>query len=680
MDYKPSNFEEKWLAFWQENQTYSSDYTDIPNPYYVLEMFPYPSGKLHMGHVRNYTINDVMARWKRMMGYNVLMPMGWDAFGLPAENAALAKNLSPSEWTYSNIATMKKQLISLGLAIDWSREITTCSADYYKWNQWLFLRMLEKGIAYKKTGTVNWDPKDKTVLANEQVIDGFGWRSGVKVEKREIPMYYLAITKYSKQLVQGLEKLEWPDRVKTMQENWIGRSSGLQASFKHSIFDDSNTLISNGLLDVYTTRPDTIMGVTFVAIAPEHPISSFLTSINPQVELFVNNHKSALTEAEIATREKAGINTQLSVEHPLTKEKIPLWISNYVIMSYGNGAVMGVPAHDERDFEFAKKYKILIKQVIQPKLKSNEFDVAHWKEWYSKKENCICINSGKYSGLDRNEAVKKIISDVEKLNLGKRKTETRLRDWAISRQRYWGTPIPIIHCNKCGSVSVPDDQLPVTLPENITPDGSGNPLLDSKNFIETNCPKCGGIAKRETDTMDTFIDSSWYFLRYCCFDSQDKMVDSRVDYWLPMDQYIGGIEHAVLHLLYARFWIKVMNDLGLIEFREPFKNLLTQGMVLNQTFYKKDKDGKQTFYNPDEIKVKRDKRGKVIGAFLSADKSQVLIGGSEKMSKSKNNGVDPESIILKYGADPARILPFLLHPHNKAWSGLATRLKVRISF
>ncbi len=676
-NYNPQKIEQKIQKKWEVNQQFKAVENDSKFPkgkYYACSMLPYPSGRLHMGHVRNYTINDVIARWKRMIGFNVLMPMGWDAFGLPAENAAMAKNLSPSEWTNSNISSMKKQLQSLGLAIDWSREFSTCSPSYYKWNQWLFLKMLENGTAYQKTGLVNWDPVDKTVLANEQVIDGFGWRSGAKIEKREIPMYYLSITKYSKTLLNGLKNLDWPKRVKTMQDNWIGRSTGLTFSFSHEIRDQKDKLINDGRLNVFTTRPDTIMGVTFVAISVEHPIADYAASISPKVADFILNCKSGnQTEADLAMREKEGVFTGLTVNHPLTNKKIPLWISNYVIMSYGDGAVMGVPAHDERDFYFAKKYEIEIKQVIQPVKESKKiqkFDTLNWKDWYASKENSICINSGKYDGLTREKAVDEITSDIEKLKIGKKTTQTRLRDWGISRQRYWGTPIPIVNCKVCGSVPVPEKDLPVILPENIKPDGLGNPLQNCKEFYETKCPKCFGDAHRETDTMDTFIDSSWYFLRYCSFNSEQSMVDSRVDYWMPMDQYIGGIEHAVLHLLYARFWTRVMKNLGLISFEEPFEKLLTQGMVLNQTFFKKTQSNKIVFFNPEEVSVQRDHKGKIIAATLIKDDSQVTLGSSEKMSKSKNNGVDPQKIIDLYGADTARLFTIFASPPEQTleWS------------
>ncbi len=512
-------------------------------------MLPYPSGKLHMGHVRNYTINDVMYRYLRMNGYNVLMPMGWDAFGMPAENAAMANNVPPAKWTYDNIAYMKKQMQSMGLAIDWSREVATCSPDYYKWNQWLFLKMLEKGIAYKKTGTVNWDPVDQTVLANEQVIDGRGWRSGALVEKREIPMYYMRITQYADELLNDLEGLGWPERVKIMQQNWIGKSFGVNFGFPYEIDGEQK------VLRVFTTRADTIMGVTFCAVAAEHPLATRLAQDKPELQAFIEECKrGGVAEADVATMEKKGMATGFYVTHPLTQEQVEVWIGNYVLMSYGEGAVMGVPSHDERDFAFAKKYGLPIKQVVA--LEGKEYSTDAWQEWYGDKNGTL-VNSGKYDGMTYTQAVDAIASDLKELGLGDKQVTYRLRDWGVSRQRYWGTPIPIIHCATCGDVPVPEQDLPVVLPEDLVPDGTGNPLAKSEAFVNCTCPKCGAPAKRETDTMDTFVDSSWYFYRYAAPDAK-TMVDARTDYWMPMDQYIGGIEHAILHLLYSRFWAKVI--------------------------------------------------------------------------------------------------------------------------
>ena len=672
--YQPKAVESRAQAAWQAANAYVSKENDPRFPkgkYYACSMLPYPSGKLHMGHVRNYTINDVMTRSLRMQGYNVLMPMGWDAFGLPAENAAMANKVAPAKWTYDNIAYMKQQMLAMGLAIDWSREVATCAPDYYKWNQWLFLKMRERGIAYLKTGTVNWDPVDQTVLANEQVVDGKGWRSGAVVEKREIPMYYLGITKYAEELLNDLNGLGWPERVKIMQENWIGKSTGVRFAFPHQIKDADGGLIHDGKMYVFTTRADTIMGVTFVAVAPEHPIATAAAKNNPKLSAFIDECKAGgVAEADIATREKEGLPTGLFVTHPLTQQQVPVWVGNYVLMSYGDGAVMGVPAHDERDFAFAKKYGLEIKQVIQKTSTKVEFSAESWQEWYADKDGVVCVSSGKYDGLNHEAAVNTVASDLEKLSLGEKRIQFRLRDWGISRQRYWGTPIPIIHCKDCGEVPVPEKDLPVVLPEDLVPDGSGNPLNKDERFLKVNCPKCGKPARRETDTMDTFIDSSWYYMRYCSPDQQDAMVDQRHDYWMPMDQYIGGIEHAVLHLLYARFWTKVMRDIGLVKFNEPFSNLLTQGMVLNETYYREDEAGRKTWFNPAEVDVEFDDKGRPIHARLTRDGKPVLMGGTEKMAKSKNNGIDPQALIDRYGADTARLFTMFASPPEQTleWS------------
>ena len=672
--YQPKAVESQAQAAWQAANVYTAKENDPRFPkgkYYACSMLPYPSGKLHMGHVRNYTINDVMTRSLRMQGYNVLMPMGWDAFGLPAENAAMANKVAPAKWTYDNIAYMKQQMLAMGLAIDWSREVATCAPDYYKWNQWLFLKMRERGIAYLRTGTVNWDPVDQTVLANEQVVDGKGWRSGAVVEKREIPMYYLGITKYADELLNDLNGLGWPERVKIMQENWIGKSTGVRFAFPHRIKDADGALIGEGKMYVFTTRADTIMGVTFVAVAPEHPIATAAAKLNPQLSVFIEECKAGgVAEADIATREKEGMPTGLTVQHPLTGADVPVWVGNYVLMSYGDGAVMGVPAHDERDFAFAKKYGLAIKQVIQKTSTKAEFSAESWQEWYADKENVICVNSGKFDGLNHEAAVNAVASDLEKLSLGEKRIQFRLRDWGISRQRYWGTPIPIIHCKDCGEVPVPEKDLPVVLPEDLVPDGSGNPLNKDERFLKVDCPKCGKPARRETDTMDTFIDSSWYYMRYCSPDQQAAMVDQRNDYWMPMDQYIGGIEHAVLHLLYARFWTKVMRDIGLVKFNEPFTNLLTQGMVLNETYYREDAAGRKTWFNPSEVDVEFDDKGRPIQAKLVSDGKPVLMGGTEKMAKSKNNGIDPQALIDRYGADTARLFTMFASPPEQTleWS------------
>ena len=659
--YNPHAIERAAQQYWEETDAFRATETGDKPKYYCLSMFPYPSGKLHMGHFRNYTIGDVLARYHRMKGYNVLQPMGWDAFGLPAENAAMANGVPPAKWTYDNIAYMKKQLKSLGFAIDWSRELATCKPDYYRWNQWLFLRMLEKGLVYKKTGTVNWDPVDQTVLANEQVIDGRGWRTGAPVEKREIPMYYMAITQYADELLAALDRLPgWPERVKTMQANWIGKSYGVRFAFPHDTKGEDGKLIQGGRMYVFTTRADTIMGVTFVAVAAEHPLAARAARDNPRLAAFVDECKrGSVMEADLATMEKKGMPTGIFVTHPLTGEKIEVWVANYVLMGYGEGAVMGVPAHDERDFHFAKLHGLPIKQVIN--VQSSAFTTDHWQPWYESK-NGVCINSGKYNGLGYHEAVEAIAADLQARGLGEKQVLYRLRDWGISRQRYWGCPIPIIHCDACGDVPVPDEQLPVVLPEDCVPDGTGNPLNKRADFVNCACPKCGKPARRETDTMDTFVDSSWYYARYACADNSQSMVDERTAYWMPVDQYIGGIEHAILHLLYSRFWTKVMRDVGLVKYDEPFANLLTQGMVLNEIFFRKTGSGRISYFNPADVEIKVDDKGNRLGAILRSDGQPVESGGIGTMSKSKNNGVDPQALIDEYGADIARFFMMFASP------------------
>ncbi|HEX3845993.1 MAG TPA: leucine--tRNA ligase, partial [Steroidobacteraceae bacterium] len=654
----------------------------------------YPSGRLHMGHVRNYTIGDVLSRFMRMNGKNVMQPMGWDAFGLPAENAAIANGVPPAKWTLDNIAYMKAQLKSLGFALDWSRELATCTPQYYRWNQWLFLRMLEKGIAYQKTGVVNWDPVDKTVLANEQVIDGRGWRTGAPVEKREIPMYYLKITAYAEDLLAALDHMPgWPDRVRAMQSNWIGRSEGVRLGFPYEIGGE------RGVLYAFTTRADTLMGVTFCAVAPEHPLASHAAAGDPAVAAFVEECKRGpAIESELATQEKRGIATGLDVRHPLTGKAIPVWVGNYVLMSYGDGAVMGVPAHDERDFEFAQKYGLPIEPVID--VAGRPYSTDAWQPWYS--EHGRLIHSGKYDGLDYGAAVDAVARDLRSQGLGEKRTTWRLRDWGISRQRYWGCPIPIIHCGACGIVPVPEDQLPVVLPVDLVPDGSGNPLNKDRDFLSVSCPRCKGAARRETDTMDTFVDSSWYFLRFACPDNDRAAVDSRVSYWLPVDQYIGGIEHAILHLLYARFWTRVMGEIEPFSFKEPFANLFTQGMVLNEVYFRKQGSGRIEYFNPAQVTklgagaegaeqhaaehgkggAEHGRRGAEHGrggtehgrgavrAILKADGQPVEFGGIVTMSKSKNNGVDPQSLVDEFGADTARLFTMFAAPPEQTleWS------------
>jgi leucyl-tRNA synthetase len=666
-------------AHWNANDAYRVSEDTGKKKFYACSMLPYPSGKLHMGHVRNYTINDMLARYLRMNGHNVLMPMGWDAFGLPAENAALKNGVPPAKWTYENIAYMKQQMQAMGLAIDWSREVATCDPSYYKWNQWLFLKMLEKGIAYRKTQVVNWDPVDQTVLANEQVIDGKGWRTGAVVEKREIPGYYLNITAYAEELLDhvqiGNPKATlngWPDKVRLMQENWIGKSEGVRFAFPHTIQDASGAPIGDGRMYVFTTRADTIMGVSFCAVAPEHPLALHAAAGNKALAAFIEECKTGgTTEAELATQEKKGMDTGLTVTHPLTGEEVPVWVGNYVLMSYGDGAVMGVPAHDERDFAFAKKYGLQIRQVVAAE--GETFSTDAWADWYGDKQRAVCVNSGAFDGLPYKAAVDAVAAQLAARGLGEKKTTWRLRDWGISRQRYWGTPIPMIHCAEHGAVPVPEKDLPVVLPQDCIPDGSGNPLHKHEGFhAGVVCPVCGQPARRETDTMDTFVDSSWYFMRYCDPGNSEKMVAEGADYWMPMDQYIGGIEHAILHLLYARFWTKVMRDLGLVKVDEPFTHLLTQGMVLNHIYSRRTAKGGKDYFWPHDVEHVLDEGGKIVGAKLknpaTSGDGLLPVGtpidyeGVGTMSKSKNNGVDPQDLIEKYGADTARLYTMFTAP------------------
>ncbi len=672
--YLPADVESQAQAHWSSIDAYRAIEHDPRFPkgkYYACSMLPYPSGKLHMGHVRNYTINDMLARHLRMQGYNVLMPMGWDAFGLPAENAAMKNKVPPAQWTYSNIAHMKGQMQAMGLAIDWSREVSTCDPSYYRWNQWLFLKMLEAGIAERRTQVVNWDPVDQTVLANEQVIDGRGWRSGAVVEKREIPGYYLKITQYAQELLNHVQHQlpGWPERVKLMQENWIGRSEGVRFAFTHDIRGDDGTPLQDGRMHVFTTRADTIMGVTFCAVAPEHPLALHAARTRPDVATFIEACKAGgTTEAELATQEKEGVRTGLQVTHPLTGAPVDVWVGNYVLMSYGDGAVMGVPGHDERDFAFALKYGIPIVQVIAVAAES-AYDTTRWQEWYADKARGTVMASGAYDGLSVKDAVDAVARDLGKQGLGEKKTTWRLRDWGVSRQRYWGTPIPIIHCPEHGAVPVPEKDLPVVLPEDCIPDGSGNPLNKHEGFhAGVTCPTCGQAARRETDTMDTFVDSSWYFMRYCDATLDEAMVGAGTAYWMPMDQYIGGIEHAILHLLYARFWTKVMRDLKLVSVDEPFTRLLTQGMVLNHIYSRRGDKGGVDYFWPHEVENVSDTSGKVVGARLKEAKAELPAGtaityeGVGTMSKSKNNGVDPQELIDRYGADTARLFVMFASP------------------
>ncbi|NLB31276.1 MAG: leucine--tRNA ligase [Alcaligenaceae bacterium] len=676
--YHSSAVEKEAQKIWQEQDVYrvvegAKNAAGEEKPkYYACSMLPYPSGKLHMGHVRNYTINDVMTRQLRMRGYNVLMPMGWDAFGMPAENAAIKSKVPPAKWTYDNIAYMKKQMESMGLAIDWSREMCACDPEYYRWNQWLFLKMLDKGIAYRKTQVVNWDPVDQTVLANEQVIDGRGWRSGALVEKREIPGYYLRITDYAEELLDYTKNhLEgWPERVRLMQENWIGRSEGVRFAFTHDIHDADDQLIQDGRMYVFTTRADTIMGVTFCAVAPEHPIATEAARRDSKVAAFIKEAiKGGTSEADLATKDKEGIPTGLYVTHPITGEQVEVWVGNYVLMSYGDGAVMAVPGHDERDFAFALKYNLPIIQVVD--IDGQTYSDQEWQDWYADKEGGKLINSSQYNGLSTAEAIDNIADFMVEKQLGEKKVTWRIRDWGISRQRYWGTPIPIIHCPSCGPVPVPEKDLPVVLPEHLIPDGSGNPLNKCEEFLHTQCPSCGADARRETDTMDTFVDSSWYFMRYASAKNDTAMVDERNNYWMPMDQYIGGIEHAVMHLLYARFWTKAMRDMGLLNYDEPFVKLLCQGMVLNHIYSRRNELGGIEYFAPSEVENTLDAKGNIIGAKLKSDGSAIQYEGIGTMSKSKNNGIDPQQLIDQMGADTARLFVMFTSPPEQTleWSG-----------
>ncbi len=649
--YTPNTIEPEVQHNWQ----HAFEVTEDPNKekFYCLCMFPYPSGRLHIGHVRNYTIGDVISRYQRMLGKNVLQPMGWDAFGMPAENAAIKNNVPPAKWTYENIDYMRNQLKKLGLGYDWQREVTTCDKDYYRWEQWLFIQLYNKGLVYKKTAPVNWDPVDQTVLANEQVINGRGWRSGALVEKREISQWFLKITAYAEELLQGLEELQgkWPESVRIMQQKWIGRSEGVEIKFKVGAED----------LTVFTTRPDTLMGATYVAVAAEHPLAKQAAVNNPQLANFLKQcSKASTAEADMETMEKLGMDTGLLVVHPITGETLPLWVANFVLMSYGSGAVMSVPAHDVRDFEFAQKYSIAIKQVIIP---TDGNLVEKLAAAYVDKG--ILVNSGQFDGLTSQQAFTAIAEYLESQDKGKRKVHYRLRDWGMSRQRYWGCPIPMIECPDCGTVPATD--LPVVLPEDMMIGKTGSPLQQDSNFYQVKCPKCGADAKRETDTFDTFMESSWYYARYASADCKTGMLDERVQYWLPVDQYIGGIEHAILHLLYARFFHRLLRDEGLVQGDEPFAHLLTQGMVLAKSFYRDT--GKQIIWYPsDEVEEYSD--NEEIKFRLIADGESVESGGIVKMSKSKNNGIDPESLIKEYGADTIRLYIMFAAPPEQSleWS------------
>lgn len=680
--YQPQVIEPAQQQKWEQHNRYQVNNAASDKPSrYLLSMFPYPSGKLHMGHVRNYTINDVLSRYYRLKGYEVLQPMGWDAFGMPAENAAIANAVAPAAWTFSNIDNMRAQLKSLGLSIDWSREFATCTPEYYKWEQWLFVQLFKKGLVYKKLSTVNWDPVDNTVLANEQVVDGRGWRSGALIEKREIPMYYFNITAYADELLNDLDKLEghWPQQVITMQRNWIGRSEGMEIHFPYTLNGEEKTL------DVFTTRPDTLMGVTYVSVAAEHPLAKHAAATNPALQSFIEAcKKGSVAEADLAKAEKMGTDTGLTVTHPLTGEQVPVWVANYVLMSYGSGAVMAVPAHDERDFEFANKYQLPIKQVIdlkEPHKQGQQFDATTWQDWYGDKQNGVAINSGELDGLNFKQAFDKILTQLEPKGLGKKTINYRLRDWGVSRQRYWGCPIPVINCADCGTVPVPESQLPVVLPLDVVPDGRGNPLNNLASFTDVNCPCCGKPAKRETDTFDTFVESSWYYARFASPNYTDGMINKvAADKWLPVDQYVGGVEHAVLHLLYARFFHKLMRDEGLVQGDEPFANLLTQGMVLAGTYLRENADGSKSYYFPEEVDIRYNDKGQPIEATLKADGQPVKIGKIEKMSKSKNNGVDPQATIDQYGADTVRLYTMFTAPVDQTLEWIDDGLKGPYNF
>ncbi len=650
--YDPAAIEIRAQQYWTKNQSFKATEDPQREKFYCLSMFPYPSGKLHMGHVRNYTIGDVISRYQRMLGKNVLQPMGWDAFGLPAENAAIKNHKPPAEWTYANIEYMKDQLNRLGFGYDWDRELATCEPDYYKWEQWLFTRLVEKGLAYRKLATVNWDPVDQTVLANEQVIDGKGWRSGAKVEKREIEQWFLKITDYAQQLLDDLDELsEWPEAVVTMQRNWIGRSVGLQMDF--------SIAGSNEKLGIFTTRPDTLMGVTYVAVAAEHPLALAAAKDNPELAAFIEECKQGgVTEAELETMEKRGFPLGVHALHPVTEKPVPIYAANFVLMSYGTGAVMAVPAHDQRDWEFAEKYAVPKQQVIFP-VDDGDSSIAH----AAYVEKGVLANSGTFDGLSSEAAFDAIADWLEQHGRGQRQVNFRLRDWGVSRQRYWGCPIPVIR-QADGSTRTASE-FPVTLPEDVMVDGSGSPLKKMPEFYDL-----GNGEQRETDTFDTFFESSWYYARYCCADADQSMLDERANYWLPVDQYIGGVEHAVLHLLYARFFNKLMRDEGLLQHDEPFSRLLTQGMVITDTYYRQREDGSKDWFNPADVEVARDSKGQVSRAVLKSDGLPVIHGGVEKMSKSKNNGVDPQQLIDRYGADTVRLYAMFTAPPDQSleWS------------
>jgi leucyl-tRNA synthetase len=661
--YQPQTIEPKVQQYWQDNNSFKCDEDVNKEKFYCLSMFPYPRGKLHMGHVRNYTIGDVISRYQRMQGKNVLQPMGWDAFGLPAENAAMKNNVPPAKWTFENIDYMRSQLQRMGFGYDWDRELATCHPEYYRWEQWFFTKLMKKGLVYKKEAEVNWDPVDQTVLANEQVIDGRGWRSGALIERKKIPQWFLKITDYADQLVDDLDQLEdWPEQVRTQQKNWIGRSNGVELSFQV----DTDTE-----LEVFTTRPDTLMGVTFLAVAAQHPLALKAAQNNPALAHFIDECKNIkVAEADMATMEKKGMSLGFNAIHPLTGKSVPVWTANFVLMDYGSGAVMAVPGHDQRDWEFARKYQLDIVQVIRPSDPQGNADIS--QQAYTDKGTLI--NSGDFNDLEFEIAFKAIAAELERLGKGKTTINYRLRDWGVSRQRYWGAPIPVVNCPSCGTVAVPEDQLPVVLPVDVDFDGSGSPIKKMRSFIETQFPDCGMDAERETDTFDTFMESSWYYARYASRGTENAMLDpEKANYWLPVDQYVGGIEHAILHLLYSRFFHKLMRDEGLVDTDEPFKRLLCQGMVLADTYYRENQDSSISWFAPIDVDIETDDKGRTVSATHKQDGQPVIHGGVTKMSKSKNNGIDPQLMIDKYGADTVRLFMMFAAPpvQSLEWSDTA---------
>ncbi|HEY8585381.1 MAG TPA: leucine--tRNA ligase [Rhodanobacter sp.] len=703
--YRPQAVEAAAQQYWNAQRAYEVKEDPGRPKFYCLSMLPYPSGALHMGHVRNYTIGDVISRYQRMNGKNVLQPMGWDAFGLPAENAAIKNHTAPAKWTYANIDHMRSQLKSLGYAIDWSREFATCRPEYYRWEQLMFTRLLKKGMAYRKNAVVNWDPIDQTVLANEQVIDGKGWRSGAVVEKREIPQWFLRITDYAQELLDGLDTLPgWPDAVKTMQRNWLGRSEGMEIRF--DVVDEETPVEP---IKVFTTRPDTLMGVTFLSIAAEHPLAHQAAQTRPLLAEFIADlRRGGVSEAEMETQEKRGMDTGLRAVHPITGEALPVYVANFVLMNYGTGAVMAVPGHDQRDWEFAKHYSLPIKMVVvhrsvldavrevgvdlsrgvgadpmRAALRGDRTDAYDTRsavqviedfeqrvmEQCAYTEHGVLVNSGPYDGLDFQAAFEAIATRLESEGRGARRVNFRIRDWGVSRQRYWGCPIPVIYCAKCGAVPVPEDELPVVLPEDVAFSGVQSPIKADPEWRKCACPQCGGPAERETDTFDTFMESSWYYARYTS-PGADAQVDARANYWLPVDQYIGGIEHAIMHLLYFRFYHRLLRDAGMVHSDEPAKELLCQGMVIADTFYRDSADGSKDWINPAAVEIQRDDKGRVAGAVLKADGQPVHIGGTEKMSKSRNNGIDPQTMVDRYGADTVRLFSMFAAPPEQSleWS------------